>query len=650
MRKKLLCMLLAMTGAVCAQAQFQKADISGNQPSLARGAHKTTIEPGANQVWWGYVGADDEIGGVGTSTAETYDCAVYIPSNNEIAAGKTINAIRFALMSKNVSNVKVWIAETTRPSNINTGTVRLVNVTQLDESGYNDVALPEPYTIADKNIYVGYSFTVTKLQAQADSYPVSIAGEEAPNMLWLRTSSSVTDWTDCYGYGFGRLYLQVLLGGDFSTQNGAKPASFGEVVLAPGMQSVAQMPVTNKGVNAITSIDYTVTANDVTSAEQHVDLATPVAFGDTKMVAVSIEAGEPGTVEQRTLTITKVNGVANEETEASAQFTACTVLHQTPRGIVVEEFTGTTCGWCPRGLVGMEKMRQKYGDAFVGIGVHRYTSSLSSDAMYISTYTQVSFGGAPSCRINRGDVIDPYYGSGNNVFDDFDAALAVPAKAALSLTADWNEDSTQVIANAEIEALVDGNFAIEYVLIADGLTGTTQPWRQYNYYHYAYGQFSDPSQLPEDLGFLVNTGQIFNNQYVAYYPIFNDVAIAVAKQTQTQSIGQLNMGQMVENSYTLSLPTASAQKELINALNNTGKGNIAAVALLIDKNTNTIANAAKFYLPVYDPTTVGIATTNVEDNAEVARFAADGRQLQAPQKGLNIVRMADGRTVKVIVR
>ncbi|WP_455051763.1 hypothetical protein [Leyella stercorea] len=51
---------------------------------------------------------------------------------------------------------------------------------------------------------------------------------------------------------------------------------------------------------------------------------------------------------------------------------------------------------------------------------------------------------------------------------------------------------------------------------------------------------------------------------------------------------------------------------------------------------------------VYDGTT---AINGVENNADatvVARYAADGTRLSAPQKGLNIVKLSNGKTVKYI--
>lgn len=56
----------------------------------------------------------------------------------------------------------------------------------------------------------------------------------------------------------------------------------------------------------------------------------------------------------------------------------------------------------------MKKLRDKFTDSFVGIAIHQYNES---DVMYCRNYAILDFGGAPTCRINRNDVIDPFYGS-----------------------------------------------------------------------------------------------------------------------------------------------------------------------------------------------------------------------------------------------
>ncbi len=597
---------------------------------------KPEPQPEKTKLWWGYVGADDVCNGLGIGKAETYDCAVFFPASQEIAAGKTIHSVRFQLLTTNVTNVKVWIAESL-PTTVDKA-LQVVNVVKI-RKGVNDVPLTTPYTIGSKGVYVGYSFTIPALQTQEDSYPVPVTGTDLTSALLLRTSS--TSWSDLNGQGFGRLYLQVLLEGVFPYKNAASFASsnLGEAVAVLGDKGAIDVPLTNKGTVNLNSIDYTVTTDGVTSEERHLDLPSAVALGGTTTVSIQVEADDVPGQKEKTLTITKVNGVANEQDGQTTQLTMSTLSELVHRGVAVEEYTGTTCGWCPRGIVGMEKMRRELGDSFVGIAIHRYASSTSSDAMYISSYSHVSFGGAPSCRINRGAEVDPYYGSGYDILDDLRAVLAIPAKVGVEVTGVWNADSTKVEATATLSSVLpDCDYKIEYVLIADSLKGTGTAWNQTNYYY----QYT-ASQVPDDLAVFVKNGKYGKSSVSGL--IFNDVAIAVAKSTQTTAPGVLTLGEPVTNTYTLSMPTNAT---LLKAIK---KERVAVVALVIDKKTNRIANAAKFYMPGYDASSAIHDTGVAERHSQVeARYSLDGRQLPAGQKGLSIVRMADGTIRKVVVK
>ena len=43
-------------------------------------------------------------------------------------------------------------------------------------------------------------------------------------------------------------------------------------------------------------------------------------------------------------------------------------------------------------------------------------------------------------------------------------------------------------------------------------------------------------------------------------------------------------------------------------------------------------------------------SSGVDSNKAVVRYAVDGRRVAAPVKGINILKFADGRTVKVLVK
>ena len=75
---------------------------------------------------------------------------------------------------------------------------------------------------------------------------------------------------------------------------------------------------------------------------------------------------------------------------------------------------------------------------------------------------------------------------------------------------------------------------------------------------------------------------------------------------------------------------------------------LRVVALLIDYSDGTVVNAAK---SVSTGQATAIQGVNADKNFQTeAVYDISGRQLSAPQKGLNIVKAADGTTRKVIIK
>ena len=65
--------------------------------------------------------------------------------------------------------------------------------------------------------------------------------------------------------------------------------------------------------------------------------------------------------------------------------------------------------------------------------------------------------------------------------------------------------------------------------------------------------------------------------------------------------------------------------------------------------SNGIATTAKVSVAVSTATAINNATTNAERH-EVARFTVDGKRIQKPQQGMNIVKYSDGSVEKVVVK
>lgn len=74
--------------------------------------------------------------------------------------------------------------------------------------------------------------------------------------------------------------------------------------------------------------------------------------------------------------------------------------------IVLEEYTGRGCGNCPLGLLSIASMEKLYGDQFLPISLHCYSSDPLGSGLYdYSSY--IGFSAAPSGIINRGVISYP---------------------------------------------------------------------------------------------------------------------------------------------------------------------------------------------------------------------------------------------------
>ena len=71
--------------------------------------------------------------------------------------------------------------------------------------------------------------------------------------------------------------------------------------------------------------------------------------------------------------------------------------------------------------------------------------------------------------------------------------------------------------------------------------------------------------------------------------------------------------------------------------------------LLINKQTGKIENAAKCSIADAQTTSISSVSDRKETAIETARYTLDGRQITAPQKGINIVKYSDGRVRKEVI-
>ncbi len=255
------------------------------------------------------------------------------------------------------------------------------------------------------------------------------------------------------------------------------------------------------------------------------------------------------------------------------------------RRTVMEEFTGTWCPYCIRGTVGMKMAKEKYGDRFIGIAVHKAAGR--SDVMDVGAYYKLSVSGYPDSFIDRMDAhVDPYYGLNNSpagLLDVVEQELAQPAYVDVSVTGTLDVSTGKVAVSSEAEFLRNGDtgYSVAYVLVGDGLKGpSSKGWYQANYLAGKTQYSSDPNLAP-----------YVNMSSYIYDFEFNDVLLASSYNENGQNqvtpySGTFNKGEKKTNSYTLALPTKA---DLAEAIDN---NQLYVVAMIINSD-GTIANAAK---------------------------------------------------------
>ncbi|MCO6489212.1 MAG: choice-of-anchor J domain-containing protein [Phaeodactylibacter sp.] len=148
--------------------------------------------------------------------------------------------------------------------------------------------------------------------------------------------------------------------------------------------------------------------------------------------------------------------------------------------VVIEEGTGGWCGWCPRGHVAMEYMRDNYPETFIGIAVH------NRDAMAVGPYDNgVNLSGYPGCNADRlilgGSV-------SNGLFVEYhDELIKRISPIKPGVEAIYNPETRQAEINVSAEfvtKLDDINYRLCAVIVEDSVTGSGSGYNQVNYYSY----------------------------------------------------------------------------------------------------------------------------------------------------------------------
>ena len=472
----------------------------------------------AQQAWWGLWNS-----GMGLSQRTTLnqgrnELSVRLTAQNSpLLVGGEVHALRFFIADKSlVRSASVWASASNAAGAARTIVSKDVAAADLRDIATDGeptvVALDEPLTLLPKgnpyvSVYVGVTIELTAA-GQAQGLPLLAGdGTGAANSSFINTQDRKA---------YGALPLQVLVSNAAVPEYSLEPLAIDRQTTVKGTAATVAVTLRNVGMQPVSTIGCTVTidgtAQENSSLTPRPSSTTPVdELGLTFTVPVSYTA--PSTAEEHRLevAVTSVNGQPNAAATASREARLMVLERNAEKRTVMEEFTGTWCHNCIRGMVGIELMEQAFGDRFIAVALHGDDRDpMMVPAIYGSQFFRDkirSLGGYPSCTIDRYIDGDPYCGlasSGPFATDGLvEWALSQPAVADIALAARWADDGSQTIdcdvlttflLSMSGEEASAPPYSVALYLLADGLKGEGGHWRQTNGYDDYSG--TDEALLP----------------------------------------------------------------------------------------------------------------------------------------------------------
>lgn len=334
--------------------------------------------------------------------------------------------------------------------------------------------------------------------------------------------------------------------------------------------------VKNEGsepVNNVTLNWFDGTSNHTST----VSLPTPLTSGQKTALIHPVSVNYASVTEKNiVLTATQVNGNPDANPSDNIQSTTFrTVSQNSVKKVLIEEGTGTWCGYCPRGAVAMKHMDINFPNDFIGIAVH------NGDPMMLPAYNSgAAFSGFPSMNVDRAALDESV--SVNNMGTQVNIRKTIISPAELNASAILTGNALTFNASATFRTVItNADLRLAVVLVEDDVKGTTNGYNQVNYYAgNAGGAMGGYEALPNPVPASQMTYDHVGRMLLGGYE--GEPGSVPASVTD---------GQVVSHTFTASIPAAYNPAKM------------KAVLLLLNGATGEVLNARSFIFSTLGTTT-----------------------------------------------
>ena len=627
--KKILLTIASFALAIAVNAQVsvaqQNINVIENNPNMTQHQHRQVVAKApkkiaSNQRWVGYYSSDTlaDFGmGVPSYPGENKVGIYLTESILEPYIGMKIVGIRFGLCADiGQSGVHLHRIVDGIP-----GQVVASNYVQYGKTGWNQEDFPKPYVIKEGEELAAV-FEYTQYSDDEDhSYPLSAVKEgdgSIPIWLWCPYHGTNYSWNQLDAGGKS-MSIQVLVEGEFPDYS-VKPYSFKTVRGLVGGTAVANIKVDNNSAYDISKIGYVVTVDGVAGAERTAVVDGGIARGKSGYFNADVPCGATEGVKDVTVEVTKVDGNNNENTDRVATGKLNVSSTRFARNLCIEEFTTEKGPSCPRLAGYLHEYLETADLSRVYAVCHHaafYTDWLTQPCDEDLTYLFNDAGStyAPAMMFNREPDFNSYYASGemDNVTnpgsaDDIELLAqyylnSTDADVKLNMNVAYDEGNNlyKITINGESNNVFDKESArLTLYMTEDNIAAKSQKGGGSNFVHqHVIRQYNTSWGDP-----ITWTGNSFSKTYeweVDDTWKKEDIKlVALVNKYNNKDV----LDNRIENSIGLSLSEATSIRSL-------------------DADENAV---------------------------EVARYNAAGQLINGKQKGLNIVKLSNGTTRKVMVR
>ncbi len=575
MKKILSFLLVACLFSINGFAQKTAPNTSAKQFKGIPAIHVTKSSSPKAMVELTYVdGPADSYLGFGAGSPITANALAYFPANViSTYEGEPINEIHVCVANDgagtvNTLKVCIWTDTTNHAAN----PAYEQTVTNV-VTGWNEVQLDTPYVLGTEAIFIGYHI---------DGAGYVLGTEDGAAVEPNGYGDIICDATGTAhlgDYNFGDLGIKAF-GGNADPIDAELTSINTDAYLPAGEHNITGT-ITNKGVNAITSYDVVYGIDDVVSNTYSVT-GVNIAAGATHDFTHDVPADFSGTgIYELEVTVANVNGGGETSLNNNRLTKTITVMNEIyTRNVMYEEGTGTWCGWCPRGHVGLNTMAHNVTDGtWIGIAAH------NGDPMAISGYTQsLGIQGYPSGMMNRSIEVDPGL---ETLEPAYLAHKAMAPMAKIEITnQSWDKDTRNFDAEVAVTFALDipsgANFNVALIVLEDSVRGTGSGYAQANYYR----------QNGIDLIDWDGTNwKNLPNPVPAADMYYNHVA--------RELVGGFNgVGSVIPSTVASGTPYTHTFSSNIPASQNENLTHL--VAFIIDNNTKAVVNAVEAHLDLTD--------------------------------------------------